>query len=139
MTSAAPPLFTTRQLQGLCRVGDILLPANGAFPAFSATGCIDRINALMATAHPDDVRDLGLLLLVCNYLPRWVIHMMLQLTNKTEQMPALIAPPFRMLNIGLKGVIFSLYYSGYHRDTWQGRQVHEVIDYQVHCAPDQPR
>jgi len=137
MNPGASRLFTVRQLGGLQRVGDLLVPANGKFPAFSSTGCIERIDDLMGAAHPDDVRDLGYLLLALNYLPLFVIRLLLDLTNKTEQMPAFIAPLFRQLNIGLKGVVFSLYYSGYQRVTYTGTSTLAVIDYQVHCAPDQ--
>ena len=87
--------------------------------------------------HPDDVRDLGYLLLVLNYLPLFIIRLLLDLTSKTEQMPALIAPLFRQLNIGLKGVVFSLYYSGCQPITRTGTNTLAIIDYQVHCAPNQ--
>lgn len=137
MKLGASELFSVRQLNGLQRVGDLLIPANGQFPAFSSTGSIERIDDLMGAAHPDDVRDFGYLLLVLNYLPVFVIRILLDLTSKTEQMPALIAPLFRQLNIGLKGVVFSLYYSGYQRATYTGANTLDVIDYHVHCAPDQ--
>ena len=137
MSLGASSLFTQRQLSGLCRVGDLMMPANGKFPTFSQTGCIERIDDLMGTAHPDDIRDLGLLLLVFNYLPKFSLHWILQLIDKTEQMPGFIAPLFRTLNIGIKGVVFSLYYSGYSRVTYQGPTGLDAMDYQVHCAPDQ--
>ncbi|HVL00392.1 MAG TPA: hypothetical protein VM553_11305 [Dongiaceae bacterium] len=142
MKLGASELFTVRQLNGLQRVGDLLIPANGNFPAFSATGCIERIDDLMGTAHPDDVRDLGYLLLALNYLPLFVIHWLLNLMSRAEQVPAFIAPfispLLRQLNVGLKGVVFSLYYSGYQRVTSTHTNTLAVIDYQVHCAPDQP-
>lgn len=137
MKLGASELFTVRQLNGLKRVGDLLVPANGKFPAFSSTGCIERIDDLMGAAHPDDVRDLGYLLLVLNYLPQFAIRLLLDLTDRSEQMPAFIAPLFRQLNIGLKGVVFSLYYSGHQRVTYSGTNTLDVIDYHVHCAPDQ--
>ena len=137
MSLGASSLFSRRQLNGLIRIGDLMLPANGRFPAFSQTGCVERIDDLMGTAHPDDIRDLGLLLLVFNYLPTVMLRWILQLIDKTEQMPSFIAPLFRTLNIGIKGVVLSLYYSGYSRVTYQGPSALDAIDYQVHCAPDQ--
>ena len=137
MSLGASSLFTQRQLNGLTRIGDLMLPANGRFPAFSQTGCIERIDDLMGTAHPDDIRDLGLLLLVFNFLPVFVLRWVLQLVDKAEQMPSFIAPIFRTLNIGVKGVVLSLYYSGYSRVTYQGKSALDAIDYEVHCAPDQ--
>ena len=138
MSLGASSLFSARQLQGLQKLGDVMLPANGEFPLFSSTGCIERIDDLMGTAHPDDIRDFGLLLLVINYLPNLAIEWIVRLADSAERMPALIAPLCRQLNIGIKGVVFSLYYSGYHRSTYQGKTGLDVIDYHVHCAPDQP-
>jgi len=137
MSLGASSLFTQRQLNGLCRIGDLIMPANGSFPSFSQTGCIERIDDLMGTAHPDDIHDFGCLLLMCNYLPVFTLRWLLQLLDKTEQMPSFIAPLFRTINIGIKGVVQSLYYSGYKRATYQGPSTYDVIDFQVHCAPDQ--
>lgn len=131
-------LFSTRQLQGLCKLGDIVLPGQGAFPAFSSTGCVEHVDALLGTAHPDDVRDLGWLLLVIHYLPGFAVEWIVRLADSADRWPALLAPLLRTLNIGIKGVVFSLYYSGYHRATYQGKTGLDAIDYHVHCAPDQP-
>lgn len=137
MSLGASTLFNARQLSGLQKLGDILVPANGEFPAFSTTGCIERIDDLMGTAHPDDVRDFGLLLLAFHYLPVFVIEWIVRLADSADRWPALIAPSLRTLNIGIKGVVLSLYYSGYHRITYQGKTGLDVIDYHVHCTPDQ--
>lgn len=137
MNSGKSTLFTRRQLQGLCKLGDILAPAQGPFPAFSSTGCIDHIDALMGTAHPDDIRDLRGLLLVMSYLPRFAVEWIVRLADSADQWPAFLAPLLRTLNIGIKGVVYSLYYSGHHRATYQGQTALDAIDYDVHCAPDQ--
>ncbi|MEZ5504815.1 MAG: hypothetical protein R3F47_14705 [Gammaproteobacteria bacterium] len=137
MKLGASTLFSVRQLNGLQKLGDVMLPANGEFPAFSATGCIERIDDLMGTAHPDDVRDFGLLLLVFHYLPPFVIDWIVRLADSADRWPAFIAPLLRQLNIGIKGVVLSLYYSGYQRTTSRAKNPLHAIDYQVHCAPDQ--
>lgn len=137
MSLGASSLFTTRQLSGLRKLGDIMLPPNGDFPAFSSTGCIERIDDLMGTAHPDDVRDFGLLLLVIHYLPAFAVEWIVRLADSADRWPSFIAPLLRMMNIGIKGVVFSLYYSGYHRASYTGKTGPEAIDYHVHCAPDQ--
>lgn len=136
MSLGASSLFTARQLSGLQKLGDIMLPGHGDFPRFSATGCIERIDDLMGTAHPDDVRDFGLLLLVLNYLPAFAIEWIVRLADSAHRWPDLLAALPRTLNIGIKGVVFSLYYSGYHRATYQGKTGLDAIDYHVHCAPD---
>lgn len=138
MSLGASSLFSARQLNGLQKLGDIMLPANGEFPQFSTTGCIERIDDLMGTAHPDDIRDFGLLLLMMHFLPEFAVEWIVRLSDSAERWPAMIAPLLRTVNIGIKGVVFSLYYSGYHRTTYQGKTGIDAIDYHVHCAPDQP-
>ena len=138
MSLGASSLFSVRQLQGLEKLGDVMLPGNQDFPSFSATGCIERIDDLMGTAHPDDVRDFGLLLLAIHYLPTIMVEWLVRLADGADRWPAFIAPLLRTLNIGIKGVVLSLYYSGYHRSTYQGKTGLDAIDYHVHCAPDQP-
>ena len=137
MSLGASSLFTTRQLNGLNKLGDIMIPANGQFPAFSHTGCINHIDDLMGTAHPEDIRDFGLLLLVFHYLPLFVIQWIVWLADNADRFPEFIAPLLRTANIGMKGVVVSLYYSGYHQATYQGNTGLDIIDYHVHCAPDQ--
>lgn len=138
MSLGASSLFNARQLNGLQKLGDIVLPGYGEFPRFSDTGCIEHIDDLMSPAPPDDLKDLGKLLLVFHYLPTFAIEWILRLADGADRWPALIAPLLRTLNIGTKGVVFSLYYSGHHRTTYQGKTGLDVIDYHVHCAPDQP-
>lgn len=137
MSLGASSLFNAPQLSGLRKLGDIMLPANGDFAAFSSTGCIERIDDLMSTAHPDDVRDFGLLLQVCHYLPRFAVEWIVKLADNADRLPGFIAPLARTLNIGIKGVVVSLYYSGHRPATWRGKTGLDTIDYHVHCAPDQ--
>lgn len=136
MRLGASTYYNETQLKGLNKLGDVVVPKNGRFPAFSETGCFENIDKVMSPAAPSDIKSFGYLLLVFCYLPSIVISLILSIADKAERMPRLIAPPFRMLNISLRGVIFSLYYSDLTASSYTGPSPHEAIDYQVSCKPD---
>jgi len=133
----ASEYYSETQLEGLNKLGDVVIPRNGAFPSFSDTGCRDYIDDVMAPADADDTAAFGYLLLLFKYMPTAFISLILWLADNAESMPKLIAPPFRMLNISLRGVVFSLYYSNQTSSSYTGPMVHDVIDYNVTCTPDQ--
>lgn len=137
MKLGASEFYSEIQLKGLNKLGDQVIPRNGAYPSFSDTGCCDYIDDVMAPADPDDIAAFGYLLLLFRYMPTLFITALLWLADNAEAMPNLIAPPFRMLNISLRGVIFSLYYSNQTSSSYTGPKVHEVIDFNVTCKPDQ--
>ena len=105
-------LFSVRQLKGLQKLGDVMMPGGQGFPSFSETGSIAYVDTAMGSAHPDDIRDFGLLLLFFYVAPVPVIHWVVTLADNSERFPPGIAALLRKLNIGIKGVLVSLYYSG---------------------------
>ncbi|OUS31261.1 hypothetical protein A9Q99_04500 [Gammaproteobacteria bacterium 45_16_T64] len=137
MKLGASEYYTRKQLNGLNKLGDIVVPRNGSYPSFSDTGCCEYIDEVMTPADTGDIAAFGYLLLGFNYAPTSLITLILWLANNAERMPGLIAPPFRMLNISLRGVIYSLYYSNKTHSSYTGPLVHDVIDYNVICKPDQ--
>jgi hypothetical protein len=52
-----------------------------------------------------------------------------------ERIPGQWGAPLRLLNVSLRGVVYSLYYSNYQREPAQTNPVHGVIGYQVSCPP----
>lgn len=132
MTQNISHLFTVNQLKGLEKLGDIMMPANNEFPSFSESGCITDVDITMSSAHKDDIRDFGYLLLFCRYTPNALIRMIIQLADSADRFPNWIAPLLRKLNIGIKGVVVSLYYSGRQGFT-QGDTALDVIDFNLTC------
>ncbi|MDO5686040.1 MAG: hypothetical protein Q4G42_01405 [Neisseria sp.] len=132
MTSA---LFTRRQLHALRRIGDLLIPAHAPFPAFSACGALDQVDIIMRPAHPRDLADFKLALNVLSFLPDAVLMFILRCGMNAHGKNHLLAVPFRQLDIGLRGIIFSLYYANQHRDD---NPIFDIIGYHVHCEPDEP-
>lgn len=133
MTDSA--YFSPRQLGALNRIGDVLLPANGDFPAFSHTGALAHIDEMMAPAHPDDIRDLKAVLLLLSFMPAAVLAFLLRRCMAAHSQSHALAVPLRQLDIGLRGIVYSLYYANQCGEG-QTATVFAAIDYQLHCAAD---
>lgn len=103
--------FNSRAIQGLNRVGDIYLPHNAEFPSFSELGASDRVDDMLDYTPPDEVSMLGMVLVVFSFMPLSWLH---KLVDKLQASPSENGPLsslFRQLNMGLRGLLFTLYYS----------------------------
>ena len=125
--------FNRRQLQTLERIGDLIIPGDSLFPAFSQTGCIQYIDQLMEATDSADVRDFGLLMTLLSFLPQFLIRQLLVLIQQQHRVPNFIGGPMRLLQIALNGIVMSLYYSNKTAESYQGTKVFDVIDYHVSC------
>ena len=136
MKLGASEFFSVKQLEAIEKLGDIIVPANAPFPSFSETGCIEHIDTVMSPAHEEDLKLLGILLYVLRYTPNFAIRGLLNLIGKAEKMPRFVAPLFRLLNVSLNGIVFSLYYSNMTRASYTGPRPFDAIDYEIYCEPD---
>lgn len=136
MALGASEYFSTRQLNALDKIGDIIVPANGPFPSFSSLGCREHIDDALCNAHQDDITALGWLLTVFGLLPAQIIRLVLRLAAWGATQHNVLGPPMRMLDTSVRALIFSLYYSNLTRCSYQGPTPHSAIDFNSHCAPD---
>lgn len=103
--------LTKRQMKGLERLGDVAIPGDGHLPSFSASGCAEGINRMLPYMYEADSSSLKGLLDACAFLPKPVIAAICFAGDKAESVPEPLAGAFRMANIGIKGVVHSLYWS----------------------------
>lgn len=136
MTNIQSNYFNGIQLTSLQRIGDLYAPANGCLPRFSDTGCIEYIDDVLESVEPDDVQLLGILLLVLRITPLFVINWLISAMDHHHRYPEFIAGGLRLISLGLKGVIMSLYYSGLKGSDSQVQGVHDAMGYSLHCELD---
>ena len=106
-------IINNRAVKTIERIGDIMIPKNGDFPSFSETGSVEHIDDLIAYAPEDDIKDLGSLLTVLSFMPNFVLKwLMNKVADSHEAGDAGIPVLLRQLDFGLRGLIFSCYYSG---------------------------
>lgn len=128
--------FKPAALNGLNRIGDIFIPGSDDLPSFSEFGGIEYVDDVIAYAPEEDIASLNLVLGIFSFLPagilRWVADQMVAASHKDGELAALL----RQLNIGLKGILFSCYYSGKGGSGYNGKNPLEVIGYQVNRVDD---
>lgn len=136
MTEVNSRFFNRVQLASLTRLGNIYAPGNGRLPSFSETQCIEYIDEVLASVDPDDVQLLGVLLLVLRWVPLWLMRPMIAMMDHHDRYPEWMAGGLRLVSLGVKGVIMSLYFSGLQGTASSGTNVYDAMGYSLHCEPD---
>lgn len=127
--------LSVRALRTLNRLGDIMIPADQDFPSFSELGCIEHIDGVIRHAPEDDIGDLGTLLAVLSLLPTFILRLFVHSTENARGKKGPIAPTFRLLNVALRGILFTLYYSGKHGSAYTGQTPLDIIGFELTCVP----
>ena len=120
--------LSKREIKGVTKLGDILCPKNKDFPSFSELGCIQYIDDAVRNLDPYDRNDLKLFLKIASILPKFILKFVMIIINRPFM--ALL----RMGNIGIKGIIYSLYYSGKQGDNYNGKPIFDIINYKVNIV-----
>ena len=124
----ASDYLNKRELKGLTKFGDIICPKNNDFPSFSQLGCIQFVDEAVGCLDPYDRNDLKLFLKIASVLPKFMDKFIMILIIR--QFMTLL----RMGNIGIKGIIYSLYYSGKQGDNYTGKPIFDIINYHVNVV-----
>lgn len=101
------------QLAALRKLGDILIPGDGEFPSFSRSGAIDHVDRMLDYMYDSDRNGVEALLTIFRFTPRFLVRAIMALTEKQRSFPEPLGMVCRMINIGLKGVVMTLYYSDF--------------------------
>lgn len=136
MNIPASNYLSARAMRGLNKLGDIVAPGFENMPKFSDTGCILYVDEIMEVTKKADVDSLNILLAVIDIMPKAFTRMLLWLGAQNDKVPDLIGSALRLLDIGLRGVIISLYYSSLSAPEFEGESVHQAMGYEVQCEPD---
>lgn len=118
-------------LQGLNRIGDVFIPQDGDLPSFSQFGGLEHVDTVIAYLPKDDLGLLNIALTVFAVMPngflRWLVRAMENALDQVGAIPSVL----RQLNLGLRGIIFSCYYSGKGGASFKGSNPLDVLGYQL--------
>ena len=131
------------QLWTLTRVGDVMIPGDGDMPPFSQSGSLENVDRMLDDMYDSDRLGVKFLLYFCAPMPKPLIHLFLLATEQQHRVPGPLATPLRLINIGLKGVAMTLYYSDFTEDArihgtmnWDSQIVEREEAPQQSLAPD---
>lgn len=118
-------------LRTIRRMGDIMLPETTEFPSFSQTGCIEHIDDILAYAPGEDISGLNTLLVILSFFPGSFLGWIIKNMEKSHSGNSSLSPVFRQLDFGLKGIIYTCYYSGKTSKNFQGKNPLDIIGFEV--------
>lgn len=116
-------------LKAINRIGDLMIPRNGEFPAFSEVGGLEYIDDLVSYAPPADIKDLNLVLTILSFMPTFVLRWVLGKMETSMENTGPLGPIFRMLDVGLRGLIFSCYYTEKIPASYKGKKPLDIIGF----------
>ncbi len=115
--------------KGLTRIGDILIPGDDKFPSFSAYMCMEHIDDLISYAPEDDINDLGMVLSILSVSPKSMLVWLVKKMAKAHKNHGPAGTLLRQLNMGIRGIVFSLYYSEKPGANYTGKNPDEMIGF----------
>ncbi len=128
------------QILALEAIGDVLIPGDEDLPSFSRLGCVAHVDRLLDYMPDDDLRGLRDVLAVGSFLPRFLVVGLLYWLEAGFWPSGPWVAPLRVVRLGLRGIVFSLYYSGGAGPGFEERGPLEVLSYCVGVAvEDVPR
>jgi aldehyde dehydrogenase (NAD+) len=115
----------------MIKAGDILVPGDDRFPRFSRTTFIQEIDRIADYMTDSDREGFKSLMALFAILPRWLVAGILHLSEASEKLPAFLRTPMRLINIGVKGVVLTLYYS----DVGPEPRIFPIIEWDAKAGP----
>ena len=104
------------QLNGVLKAGNIIIPGDTEYPSFENANVIDQIDRMLDYMTEDDRKGLAFLMGIFAYLPVFLVRFILDLAEKSQKCPNFMGAPLRLIQMGVKGVVFTLYYSDLDED-----------------------
>ncbi|MBX7254819.1 MAG: hypothetical protein K1Y02_00560 [Candidatus Hydrogenedentes bacterium] len=123
--------------RALERVADFIVPVVDDYPSFAEIGCVEHVDAILENAPPKDAADLNLFLTVLYFMPDGVLRFVVRNMEKADTWFEPVATTFRLLDLGLRGLVLSLYYSGKHGADYKGKTPADVIEFSLNRVPRQ--
>jgi hypothetical protein len=125
----AEGMLSNREIKGLVKLGEALIPKNPPFPSFSETGCVALADIALKGLPSKDLRDLKAFLRVVSYFPKALVLLTLKLLETAP------VADLRKASLGIKALAMSLYYSGKASPEYTGKSPLELIGYRIKRIP----
>ncbi len=102
-------------IRGVIKLGNVIIPGDNEFPSFEIQfqriqGEI-TIDRMLDYLVKNDLDGLKILLPILACTPTVFLRILMKMVDEYQKIPIIFQEPFRLLYIGLKGLILTLYYS----------------------------
>jgi len=124
-------LISKAAVRGIVRLGNILIPGDGEMPSYEEYGGYEHVDDLLMYAPKSDIGDLGLLLMILSFMPKfvlvWLVGKMAASHGKGNGLWILL----RQLDMGIRGIVLSTYYTEKAGASFSGTSPLDGIDYSI--------
>jgi hypothetical protein len=127
-------ILSARQLRALARIGDAMIPGGEGFPRFSDTGCLAHVDPILEVTPAEDVAGLKALLSVLSFFPAGLLLRFLRFVGRERESLGPLAGALRNIDLGLKGLVMSTYYSNRTGPGYAGPKVFDVLGFDLRVA-----
>ena len=110
-------------IKGMLKLGKVIIAKDENFPSFRSVDPEKYINRMVDYMYEDDRGALLILLKIFAVLPAFLVSWKLSFFDMGARWRGMAGAPFRMLNIALKGLILTIYYS----DMTESQSIHKEI------------
>ncbi len=124
-------ILSKAAIKGVTRLGDIIIPGNMDLPSYSEYGGIEHVDDLLKYAPSADIGDLNLILAILSFMPAFILKWVVVRMTKSHQGGNGVSVIFRQLDLGLKGIILSTYYTEKGGANYQGVRPLDKIGYKI--------
>lgn len=124
-------ILSSLAIKTLYRMGDIMVPRNGDFPAYSEVKGLEYIDEMLCYAPENDIKDLNLLLSILSFMPTFVLRWLIAKMGKSHNEEGGISVIFRQLDFGIRGIVFATYYTEKTSSSFKGKKPIETIGYSI--------
>lgn len=104
-------ILTPKATRGMEKAGDLLVPGTEGLPSFSQSGLIREADRMLAYLPGGDRKKLVDLAELFAWLPSWAIAALFWLAGHASRFPDPVGSLLRQLDLGVKGFLYTLYYS----------------------------
>ncbi|RLA63556.1 MAG: hypothetical protein DRQ88_01690 [Epsilonproteobacteria bacterium] len=120
-----------RELKGFLKLADVMIPGEGDLPSFSSTNFVNFIDLVLEEVNDTDLGDLKFLFGLLAIMPNFLIHWSMLFVENFQIGPDFLKGNLAKIEIGLKGIIYSLYYSRLPDHNADGDKIFKVLGWET--------
>ena len=124
-------ILSKAAIKGVNRLGDIIIPGIEDLPSYSEFGGVEHVDDLLKYAPSSDIGDLNLILAILSFMPSFVLKWVVAKMTRSHHGGNGMSVIFRQLDLGLKGIILSTYYTEKGGSNYQGVRPLDRVGYKI--------
>lgn len=121
-------------LAGVNKVGQAYCPGDETFPSFKKLGAVEHVDRVAEDIPEGDRGGLGIIFTLFGLMPQFMVTGIFRFLEWSWQKNIAQNVITRQIRLGLRGIAFSLYYSGLKGSQYTGKTPVELIGFSLNVV-----